>query len=117
MDPVSNIDGLVLLLRQRLLDRARTTNADRTERKLTAGERKPASLDSVTALVSIEGVDDRQLGRALIQSILADQFGPALINEAKFQQVVDRVSETLQAEPKSAQLLSSLLQGLRNAAH
>ena len=116
MDPVSNIDGLVLLLRQRLLDRARTTNAGRAERKSATGEPKRGGLDSVTALISIEGVDDRQLGRTLLQTILADQFGASLINDARFQQMIDRVSETLQSDPKSAQLLSAVLVELRNAA-
>jgi hypothetical protein len=114
MDPISNVDGLVLLLRQRLAERSRPAR--------TAGERAQAGSemaqpDAVRALAAVEGVDDKQLRRALIQSLLIDQFGKELINDAKFQQVVSRVVDIIEAEPASSDLLSSATRDLRASAN
>ena len=114
VDPVANIDQLVLVLRQRLLDRSRTEKS--TVGKHKSPRRQASGLDSIYALARIEGADDRQLRRGLIQSILAEQFGSALLNEAKFQQIVERVVETMYADPAASKLLSVIVQELRDAA-
>src|ERR1700722_14974053 len=98
MDPVSNVDQLVLLLRQRLAERSRTS-AGGVARKSNAADVQAPSVDALRTLAAVEGVGERQLGRALVQSILADQFGAGLVNDAKFHQVVDRVAETIDGEP------------------
>ena len=115
MDPISNTDRLVLILRQKLLERSKAASRSRAGGKPAAGRPPAGSLDSVHALASVDGVDDRQLRRALIQAILADQFGGELINEAKFQQVVDRVAETIAGDAESAKLLSRVIGDLRDA--
>lgn len=113
MDPVSNVDRLVLLLRQRLMERSKSEPARKAGK---AAERHAGGLDSVQALAAVENVDDRQLRRALIQNLLAEQFGAGVINEAKFQQVVDRVTETLEADTAAAGLLSRVVTELRASA-
>lgn len=115
MDPISNVDRLVFLLRQRLQERAKAGAAARPTRR-GAGEGQAVGLDNLQALAAIEGVDDRQFRRALIQNILADQLGPHLINEARFQQVVDRVTETIEGDGAGAQLLNRLVSELRAQA-
>jgi hypothetical protein len=112
MDPISNVDRLVLLLRQRLEARAKKGAS-------TAGpsvQQPNTPMDGVQALAGVDGVDDRQLGRALIQSVLVEQFGQAVMNDAKFQQVVDRVTETLEEDPGGSGLLGRLVAELRASA-
>jgi len=65
------------------------------------------------ALAATETVDDHQLRRALIQNILLDQFGHGLVNEMKFQQVVERVTEALEADPAGTALLNRCVVELR----
>ncbi len=115
MDPVSNIDGLVLLLRQRLQERQSAAQASKGERR-RSGDRAPVGREAVRALAAIHGVDDRPVARALLQSILADQFGEELINEPEFQQVVDRVADTMTQDPSAARLLARMVTELRNQA-
>lgn len=115
MDPVSNVDRLVFLLRQRLLERSKA--AERSGRRPAPSARPPVGgMESVQALAAVDSVDDRQLRRALVQNFLAEQFGPALINEAKFQQVVDRVAEALEGDAASAKLLNRVTSELRASA-
>lgn len=114
MDPVSNVDGLVLLLRQRLLERSRANASPQKDRR--ASGRADAGVASVQALAAVEDIDDRQLKRALIQNILAEQLGRGLLNEARFQQVVDRVTDTIELDADASKLLSRLIGDLRVAA-
>ncbi len=113
MEPISNVDRLVLLLRQRLEERTRAAGLRKPSPK---GDRQASPLAQVQALAAIDGVDDQQLKRALIQSLLTEQFGSELINEAKFQRVVDKVTETIDGEEGSARLLSRIVSELRAAA-
>jgi len=116
MDPISNVDRLVLLLRQRLLERSRSAPSSRKDASRSAGERAATGPEHLHALAAVEGVDDRQLKRALIQNVLAEQLGARLVNEAKFQQVVDRVTDAIDADGASSGLLSRLVSELRASA-
>lgn len=113
MDAISNVDRLVVLLRQRLMERAKAAPARPGARHAQTTERGHAALE---ALMAVEGVDDRQLKRALIQTVLADQFGSDRINDAQFQQVVERVTSALESDPSGSQLLSRVVEDLRAAA-
>lgn len=114
MEPITNADRLLLILRQRLAERSKSRAVQRGQAS-TSGQ-SATGLENVIALAAAEGADDRQLSRALVQSILADQFGGQLINEAKFQQVVERVAETLDTDPVTRQLLAKLVQEIRDKA-
>lgn len=114
MEPISNVDRLVLLLRQKLAERSKAGPAGRAGARAEA-ERGATGLEGVQALAALEGINERQLRRALIQSILTDQFGAEMINDARFQQVVDRVTETIEQDEAAAALLGQALEGLKEA--
>jgi hypothetical protein len=109
MEPISNADRLAALLRQRLLERART--AGRSGKGETAGTRQE-SIDRVYGTDPVEARDERQLRRSLIQTILADEFGSELMNEAEFQQVVDRVVETIDADEAGGLLMGRVAKAM-----
>jgi hypothetical protein len=107
MDPISNADRLAILLRQKLLERSKAGRAGRSER------REAAPPSGVRALANIEGMDERQLRRTFVQTILADQLGQSLINDPQFQQIVSRVTDTIEDDPDASRLLSRLVADLR----
>ena len=115
MDPISNADRLVLLLKQKLQERTRTA-AGRAGKKQQAEAQAPpaAPVSAAQALASVDGADEGPIRRAVIQNLLADQFGPALINDAQFQQIVSRVTEAFEEDPGASQLLARLIAGLRS---
>jgi len=113
MTSVTPVEGLVALLRQRLLADAKSRQSLKGAASKTP-EGQGGGL--VQALAEIEGVDERRLRRALIQSLLTDHFGKSLINDARFQQVVDRVTATLEEDPDASQLFSRVVGDLRQAA-
>ncbi len=110
MDPISQVDQLAMILRQRILDRskARPAKPGRTDI-----ETKSSWVANLKALAATEAVDDHQLRRALIQNILLDQFGHGLINEMKFQQVVERVTEALETDSTASVLINRCVAELR----
>lgn len=112
MDPISNVDRLALILRERL--RARVGAAGkRQERTPSSPNSGPRGMAAVNAVAALENADDNQLRRALIQNILADEFGAERINEPKFQQLVARVTSALADEPATSALMEEVLQDLR----
>jgi hypothetical protein len=115
MDPISNTDRLVLILRQRLKERAKTGVASTGSSRKSSGEAISSSKTGVRGLVGVEGVEAHVLHRALIQDILADQLGTNLVNDAQFQQVVSQVTEVIEADPAGSDLLARLISDLRGS--
>jgi hypothetical protein len=112
-DPVSSIDQLVVLLRQRLSERSRAARSATASRPETRGSTPLSVIDRARALAAIEGLDERQLQRAVIQNLLTDHFGAHLMNDAQFQQVVDRVADAITDDEASSRLLAQVMTQLR----
>jgi len=111
MEPISGTDRLLALLRQKLEERARTGSANRASTKTPSNPSREPS--GVQAYAAIDGHDERQLRRALVQHLLGEQFGADLLNDAHFQQIVTRVTDAIEEDEVAAALLSSLVQELK----
>jgi hypothetical protein len=113
MDPVSGADRFVRLLRQRLEERAKAQNAVPSGKVARARPRDSDALSPLTGALARAGADDDRLRRSLVEQLLADHFGPALVNDAKFQQVVDDVTQIMASDESIGPLLNNALGGLR----
>lgn len=114
MEPISNTGKLALLLRQRLLERSRAAGGGKLRGILDAA---PAiGPGAARALAQVDGVDERQLRRALVQDILADQFGSQMLNQAQFQQIIDSVTSALEDDAGASALLTTVVSSLRASA-
>jgi hypothetical protein len=114
MEPISNADRLVLLLRQKLEERSKTAAA-RSGAKAKANTAPPLEPAGIRSLAALEGADERSLRRAVIQNLLADQFDPALINDAQFQQIVSRVTDAIDGDGNASKLLSRVVADLKTS--
>ena len=110
MDPVSNANRIAQILRQRLLERAR----GRPSAAATGAQAGRA--DPLRELARAEGTPDRLLKRALVQSILDEQFNADVVGEARFQQVIERVTDALAADPEAQRLLTRRVEDLKAEA-
>jgi hypothetical protein len=111
MTTISNVDRVILLIRQRLKEHARAAG------KGPAPEAGRKSLaEHVRALAALEGVDQRAVKRVLIEQILAAEFGADMVNDASFQQVVERVLEALDTSDAAQQLTASVVAALKQSA-
>ena len=117
MDPISNADRFVILLRQKLAERAQAKKAS----PAAATDAKPTvSYDAVRAVAgraARAGAEDRTLRRTIVEQLLVDRFGAALVNEARFQQIIDQVSELMASDPELGDLFAEVMAQVRaNAA-
>ena len=110
MEPISNADRLVMLLKQKLEERAK---AQRGGGKSKSNVAVPLEPSWVRALAALEGADERSLRRAIIQNLLADQLDPALLNDAQFQQVVSRVTDAIEDDRGASQLMGQVVAELK----
>ena len=112
MEPVSSIDRVVLILRKRLEERDRARSTAPSAKDLRRSGAHQAG--GLAALAALGEVEDRALRRTFIQTLLVDQLGQGLINDSQFQQVIERVTETIEADPDAAALVTRLLSDLRS---
>lgn len=112
MESISKGDLFVALLRQRLAERAQTQSA---RRKPAAGKHKTDSAPrtSVAALAAQAGADDPHLRRAIIEQLLGDRLGDRLVNEARFQQIVDQVTDIIADDEDLGGLLAEVMREVR----
>jgi hypothetical protein len=96
-----------------LEERERALRKSNSGAKSLGNRAGSSPVGGIRALASLDGVDERGMRRAFIQTLLADQFGQRLLNDAQFQQVVERVTDAIEADPATTRLLSRLLSDLR----
>jgi hypothetical protein len=113
MDPVSKSDRLIRLLRQRLEERSKARSA---EAATPASRVQPRGLEATKAIAdrfARDGGSDAALRRTLVEQLLAEQFGTSLVNEAKFQQIVDRVTSAIKSDPSTSQIFEQVIAELK----
>ncbi len=113
MDPISNIDRVTALLQQKLRERLKSDGKSAEGKPDRQSTNAPAGIEAARAIAAMEGVPDHQRRRAFIQSILAEHLGAALVNDARFQQIVARVAQAIDDDDGASQLLTSLMDELR----
>ena len=113
MEPISSADTLIILLRQKLRERARVSG--RGKAVVSDPVANAPQTSGLQALAALEGVDEHLLRRALVQNLLAEQFGDQMLNDAQFQQVIGRVTEAIEEDPDASSLIDQVLSELRTS--
>ena len=113
MARISNVDQVLLLLREQLQRSERSGPAARKRKPGQAKEASPRPLDGVRALAALDTLSDDDVKRTLVRGLLADQLGDGVTNDARFQQVADDVVRMLLDAPDGRTLLDGALAQLR----
>jgi hypothetical protein len=113
MDPISNADRLVRLLRQRLEERGKAKTGKSVATASSVQQRGIEATKAIAGRFARDGGSDAALRRTLVEQLLADQFGAGLINDTKFQQLVDKVATAMEADPGVAELLEQVIAELK----
>lgn len=107
MDPVSNSDRLVRLLRQKLEERGKSRPPDKRGRVGPVEHNARPGIRAIAGDMARDGGSEALLRRALIEQLLTDQFDRRLANDAKFQQIVDQVTAIMADDPDVGGLLNA----------
>lgn len=109
MTRIDSNQQLIQLVRQQLSRVSRAKVARSAKLKNTTS-RSPTTGISTTQQLSESGdFTEEEMQRALVHGILVEEFGESLINEAQFQQIVDRITRQLQQDEDSAALTKAAL--------
>lgn len=119
-DSVSRLNQVVLLLRQQLLSRAgkeKAGAAPSTAARARGGRAARSEKRDLDKVVSARldtlrnaGIENTHLlKRAFIEQILISGLGDHLVNEARFQELVDEVLKTLVQDPELGLLLEMVI--------
>jgi hypothetical protein len=114
MIPVSNTDRLVRQIRQRLEERSSAginVKAGSTDRVRPRGS---AAVKAITSPIAKSGIEEEHLQRLIVEHLLVEQLGPKLANDAKFQQVIDQVTQSMTADISTKALMEEVLNQLRH---
>jgi len=112
MDPISNSSPFAILLRQRLAERAKLTAKNQAERRYGLGQVGQTPVSPLASLVAQKGPDDHETQRALVEQLLATEFGDQVLNEVRFQQIVEQVTRAMAGDPDLARQMAEVLRGL-----
>ena len=112
MDPISSTSPFTILLRQRLMERAKLAAKSETARTAEIGSPQLASTLALSALIASKGLDDHDTHRALVEHLLATGFGDQMLNQAKFQQLIEQDTHTMEADPELSRLMTQVLRSL-----
>lgn len=113
MEALSAADRFVVLLRQKLAERAQAKAAS-GKRMAGADRAAPAKPQRPVAEVAAQaGADDRTLRRTIVEQLLTEHLGADLANEPRFQQVVERVTEIIAADDELGGMLSEVMAQVR----
>lgn len=107
MTRISNADQVLLRLHEQL----RRLGKDRIARGGAAGVRESRQEPAVRlrALAARGGVSQEELGRTVVRSLLADQFGDTIGNDPAFDVIADDVARIIADSESGRALLDRAL--------
>lgn len=105
MTRISNVDQILVLIQahlERLEKSKKSARSGKTRRPATTAR---APLERVRELAAADSASQAELGRALLAALLSQEFGDELAADVRFQDLVDRVNDTIAADQNASALL------------
>lgn len=117
MTRISNVDQVLMLLRQQL---QRLGKSDRSRKGgaigAPAAERRQPATGRIEAVMRTDRLSEEELGRTLVTAMLVDEFGEGPANDHKFRKVADEVYRIIASDPQARKLLGEALMALDKPA-
>jgi len=104
----------MILLRQKLERAAELKKGQKAKSVGSTARDDPSSIQRIRALAQMDTLSDEDLERSMIQGLLVEELGEALVNDPKFQQLVSRITEMLATDDAAKALLAAARQELKD---
>jgi len=116
MTRISQVDQILMLLRQQLQGKAKAERSGRgTRTAQTAPQQRKSAAKRIEALARTGGMDEDDLARSLIGALLVDEFGEDVANDHKFRKLVDEVHRIVSSDPQARAIMADALRKVREA--
>jgi hypothetical protein len=104
MTRVGNVDQVLLLIREQLQRSGRGRGASRAARGASAERAASGPIERMRALAMLDTLEERDLRRAVVHGLLADQLGEGVANAPELVAIIDRVIRTIEETPEGRAL-------------
>ncbi len=108
MTRITNVDQVLIILRAQL-ERASRNRKKAASAAPKRDRARQGPLERVQQLAAAEGLSETEIGGALIESLLLEEFGPALANDPQFLRVTQEVKRLMREDEASALLLKQAI--------
>jgi len=114
MTRISNVDQVMLLLRQQLQRMAKSARQQKGAKvSPTTAQRREQALERIEEISRVDALSDDDLAKTLVGALLVDEFGEAIANDAKFQSLVGEVHRIIASDAETKALLGNALKEMR----
>ncbi len=117
MTRISNVDQVLMLLREQL---QRLGKSDRSRKTAgggaTATERRQSAAARIEAVMRVDTLSDEELGRTLVAALLVDEFGESAANDHKFRKLAEEVYRIIASDTEAKRLLGEALKAIAKPA-
>jgi hypothetical protein len=114
MTRISSSDHIMILLRQKLERAAELKKGQKARAVGGTARDDPSNIQRIRALAQLDTLSDEDVERSMIQGLLVEELGEALVNDPKFQQLVSRITEMLTHDEAGKALLAAARQELKD---
>lgn len=116
MTRISNVDQVLLLLREQLQRLDKSTHSRKAGAPSAHGtQRRPPAAGRVEAVLRTDDLSDEDLAPTLVTALLVDEFGEGAANDPAFQRMASEVHRIIASDPQAAGILAEALKGVRGA--
>jgi hypothetical protein len=117
MTRISNVDQVLMLLRQQL---DRLGKSGRARKSGSAGasapQRRQSAAGRIEAVMRTDDLSEEDLGRTLVAALLVDEFGEGAANDHKFRKLADEVYRIVASDSEAKRLLTDALKEIGKPA-
>jgi hypothetical protein len=110
---ISNVDQVLLLLREQLERASRHRGAERSDKAVRTQNVTARPLERAKALAAFDGMEPNEVRRTVVRGLLVEAFGEGAANDPAFQAVVDDVFRIITEMPGGSALIDQAVDQLR----
>ena len=110
MTRISNVDQVLIVLRQQLQLLGKSGRSGKSAQSGVAGtERRKSAAGRIEAVMRADDLSEEDLGRTLVAALLVDEFGEGAANDPKFRMLADEVYRIIASDTQAKRLLGEAL--------
>jgi hypothetical protein len=122
MDPINSLGRMIELLRRRVAETAPAERARRSTSDTGAAQGAPAAptLETLKATIArrVGALDaddpghDAQAARIFVESVIAWEFGDAVVNDARYRDLIEHIDGQLRSDAQVRRRFAAMLREL-----
>lgn len=112
MTSIGRVEQAIILLKDRLRKLDERGRAAGTGSGAVQHSGETDALQSLRELVRLGQIDEHELRRAFVRTLLADALGEELVGSIEFQSIADQVSRMLEDSEAGSELMARALSEL-----